>query len=77
MQQNPDEIQVHTETLGDSRYLSYNGCSNDLPRIVQEWYGFRYADPMAQRGNSLIGLNDGGASFAEIAEFLDRYGQEM
>jgi hypothetical protein len=51
--------------------------TNLLPAVVQRWAGLSSEDPEVDAGNigrteeSLAGLNDSGASFAEIAQIIE------
>ena len=47
-----------------------------LPIAVQRWAGFQYGDnspDIPQVGESLVGLNDNGKTFTEIANLIEEY----
>ena len=52
--------------------MSYDGAPIRLPAIVQNWLGMADgAGTIRGRGSSLIAMNDLGASFTEIANFIE------
>jgi hypothetical protein len=60
---------------GKSTYL---GRRIYLPDPVKEWAGMVEDNGYIEEiGTSLVGLNDGGASFEEIADIIDKYVDEL
>lgn len=54
------------------KLTSFSGCFNILPCVVRDWLGFvTTAGTFSGKGISLLDLNDNGASFAEIATFIE------
>jgi len=50
-----------------SNIFSYDGLDNVLPLSVIRWSG------LDSNGESLAALNDGGASFSEIADVIEQH----
>jgi hypothetical protein len=53
----------------------WGGTSSYLPREVMDWLGVTMSDPMAEGPygrTSASSLNDGGKTFAEIADLFER-----
>lgn len=58
--------------LGDESLLQYLGDESLLPPSVMAWAGLDEPDPTTDSGESLTELNDGGKSFSEIADIIER-----
>jgi len=55
------------------RNYRYEGMSTQLPKTVQEWYGFATPSGRCMANFlSLTSLNDSGASFKQIADVIER-----
>ena len=74
------ELAVKAEALGppvydaEHEWWTYNGRNNYLPEAVMEWSGLGDCNPEVWfRGEFtwLAKINDGGATFAEIADLID------
>lgn len=50
--------------------VQYNNCQAYLPKPVQDWFGFEEKSGWFN-DTSLSVLNDGGKSFAEIADIIE------
>lgn len=52
--------------------VTYDGLSGTLPKVVREWLGLMSAAGLLWDGSSLTERNDGGESFAHIADRIER-----
>lgn len=55
------------------RHIKYGGLGHSLPDAVVEWAKLNSNNPQPKHsGSSLIGLNDGGKTFDEIADIIEK-----
>lgn len=62
----PGDLEVG---IGDFGYVHYDGHNSVLPKKVMTWLGIR-SDTGGYYTGSLVGLNDNGTSFQQIAEVI-------
>jgi hypothetical protein len=66
------------ETGSDWKELAEDNCEEILPPIISEWAGLSEGDPHlpnsdGNRVQAISGLNDGGMSFEEIADRIEKH----
>ncbi len=72
-------VVIERKNAHSSRYIpadgnDYFGSDALLPQAVQKWAGFEVSSPSFADGDDvhfLSGMNDGGASFAQIADAIE------
>lgn len=65
------------ETVNKTEVLAYNKEYSELPTRAQRWAGLRNADGDFSYEESLVGLNDEGKSFNEIAKIIEKNAAEI
>lgn len=84
-----DDLKLKIDVVQDDHLkttvVSFNGEHSLLPKDVQDWLGLRTNDGETEiedeEGNthniSLADMNDGGAKFTEIADFIEKYPEAL